>query len=70
MKPKHIARARRFIGKRWYWRMRGLLQRRKYAFWDKLLISCENKDIPIYYAELERNAKKEAYYANKLNEKI
>ena len=49
--------------------LRAFKQRRKYAFWDNLLISCDNKDIPTYCAELERYARKEAYYANKLNEK-
>ena len=67
MKPNHIARARRFIGKRWYYRFRVLKNRNMYALLDKALIGCPIKDVPIYYGEMERYAKKEAYYANKLD---
>ena len=67
MKPNHIARARRFICKRWYWRLRILKQRKMYSIWDNMLISCQNKDIPICCHELERYLKKEEYYMEKLN---
>ena len=67
MKPKHIARAKRFIGKRWYWRLRALKNRRMYAIWDKYITVCDNKDVPACCHELERLARKEAYYATKMN---
>ena len=68
MKPKHIARARRFIGKRWYYRLRVLKNRNIYALLDKALIGCPIKDVPIYCYEMERYIKKEAYYTKKLND--
>ena len=68
MKPNHIARARSFIGKRWYWRLRALKQRKMFSFWDKFVSTCDYKDTTIGCHELARYAKKEAYYAKKLND--
>lgn len=66
MKAKHISRARRIVGKRTYYRYRILKMRSIYSIFDKALISCPIKDVPIYCCELERYARKEAYYAKKL----
>ena len=67
MKPKHVARARRFIGKRWFWRLRACQNRKMYRWWDDILIVCQRKEISKCCRELQRYARKEAYYTNKLN---
>ena len=67
MKPKHIKRARRLVGKRWYYRLRIIKMRSIYSLLDRNIMCCPIKDVPIYCYGLERYAKKEAYYAKKLN---
>lgn len=67
MKPIHFKRARKYVGKRWYYRLRVWHSRKMYTLWDKALIACKNEEIPFYCHELEKYARKEAYYHNKLN---
>ena len=68
MKPKHFTRARKYVGKKMYLRLRAWRNRKLFSFLDKMLISCPIKDVPIYCNEMERYAKKEAYYENKLKD--
>lgn len=67
MTPKEVAKARRIIRKPWYNRYRMLKMHYVYTVLDKALIKCSIKDTPIYFQEMERYTKKEAYYEKKLN---
>lgn len=67
MTPEQVKKARRIIGKRWYYRYRAWVMRKMFRYTDRALWSTDMGDLKSLCQLLERYANKEAWYAKKLN---